>query len=455
FLKDRARAPNLAAVRELSIGVWNPGEAPVQGTIWVNELRLGNAVQDPGFAGHVTVDLEAPNLLHASVSYSGQGPFFRQLTSEASFQDDSRLAVLSSLDLGRIAPETWGVSIPVSVTHTRLGQVPTFLAQSDLRADRVRGLRKSGGSDTRVEVGFRKTAPVGNRVLDPILDGLRLRAGYSRNRFSTTTLESEGSGMDARAEYLKEVESREVSLVPGFAEGIVRALLPRGLEAAALAARLRWTPERIHLGTLYARREQESYRYEQILTLPSDALVMPTLSPREALETTAQVSFRPVNPLSAELAFFSVRDLLPPEELVRDSTLYPILERERWGLGPLDLGWETNRNLRTRFGFSPSLASWLRTDFVLSTDYTSDRSAAFVERVPLGPDTLLLLQRNANGNRTTRISISIDPRSLLPTSGLEDRTAEEDTLQAREAGSGSATAPAPGVVPGLAHDRAP
>ncbi|MGW8266401.1 MAG: hypothetical protein ACWGSQ_08540, partial [Longimicrobiales bacterium] len=54
FLKDRARAPNLAAVRELSLGVWNPGEAPVQGTIWVNELRLGDAVQDPGFAGHVT-----------------------------------------------------------------------------------------------------------------------------------------------------------------------------------------------------------------------------------------------------------------------------------------------------------------------------------------------------------------------------------------------------------------
>ena len=447
FLKDRARAPNLAAVRELSIGVWNPGQGPVQGTIWVNELRLGNAVQDPGYAGYVDVDLAAPNLFRASLSYSGEGPFFRQLTNEASYQEDNRLAFHSSLELGRVAPEGWGVSIPVSVTHTQTGQDPTFLAQSDLRADRVPGLRPSGASDTRVEVAIRKTTPVGNRILDPILDGLRLRAGYNRNQLSTTTLESEGSGMDARAEYLKDVEAREVDFVPGFAEGIVRAILPSRMEAAALAARLRWTPERILLGTLYARREQEAYRFEQILRLPSDALVTPTLSPREALETTAQVSFRPLSPLSAEMTFFSVRDLLPPSDLVQDSALYPILEEERWGAGPLDLGWETSRNLRTRFGFNPSLASWLRTDFVLSTDYTSDRSAALVKRVPVGPDTLLLLQRNANGNRSTRVSFSLDPRALVSALGPAQAQAREDSLEGagRQAGVPGSVEPTAGI----------
>ncbi len=418
FLKDRARAPNLAAVRELSLGIWNPTGVPVRGTVWVNELRLGEAVRDPGYAGYVDLDLDAPNLLRASLTYSGQGPFFRQLSGDATYQNDALLAFSSNLELGRVAPEAWGISMPVVVTHTRLGQDPTFLAQSDVRADRLRRLRETGTTDTRVEVTLRKTTPMGTPILDPLLDGLSLRAGYNRNRITTTTLESEGSGVDARAEYAKEMEPRDLALVPGFARGVVRALVPGAWEESVLATRVRWTPEQVRLGTLYTRRELESYRYEQILTLPSDGFVTPTLSPREALETTAQITLRPLEPLSADLTFFSVRDLLPPSQAVQDPALHPLLRRERWGPGPLDLGWETNRNVRTRFGFRPTLASWLRTDFLLSTDYASDRSSALVERVPFGADTLLFLQRNANGNRSTRASVSLEPQALSQALGL-------------------------------------
>ncbi len=434
FLKDRARAPNLAAVRELSLGVWNPTDLPVEGTLWVNELRLGRAVQDPGYAGYVDLNLEAPNLLRASLSYSGQGPFFRQLSNEATFQNDAALSFNSSVELGRVAPEEWGIALPVSVSHTRLGQDPTFLAQSDVRADRIQGLRNPGASDTRVEVAFRKTTPTGNRFLDPVLDGLSLRAGYNRNRVTTTTLDSEGSGMDARAEYNNEMEARETGLVPGFAEGIVRALLPGRLEEAALNARFRWNPERLRLGTLYTRRRLESYRFEQILALASDTLVTATRSPREALETTAQVFFRPLNPLTAEMTFFSVRDLLPSSKAVQDPTFQPLLEEERWSPGPFDLGWETARSLRTRMGFRPTLASWLRTDFVLSTDYASDRSGALVERIPFGSDTLLALQRNANGNRSTRASFTLDAEGLARAFGWTEADTATVEGTAGEAG---------------------
>ena len=424
FMKDRARAPNLAAVRELSLGVWNPTDVPFRGTLWVNELRLGKAIQDAGYAGYIDLDLEAPGLLRSSLSYSGQGPFFRQLSGDPSYQNDGMLAFNTSLEVGRVVPEDWGVSIPVTVTYTRQGQDPTFLAQSDVRADRVQGLRKTGASDTRMEVGFRKSTPMGNPFLDPILQGLSLRAGYSRSTLSTTTLESDGSGVDARAEFDRALDAREVGMVPGFVEGLVRTLLPRGWEESALQARFRWNPERIRLGTLYNRLNRESYRFEQILALPGDDLVTPTLSPREALETTAQVTFRPLNPLTAEISFFSVRDLLPPDKSVHDPQLYPILARERWEAGVLDLGWETNRNLRTRFGFRPSLAAWLRTDFTLSTDYLTDRSGALVERSVLGADTLILLQRNANGNRSTRASIAIEPGTLAESFGVTDEGVE-------------------------------
>jgi len=427
FLKDRARAPNLAAVREVSLGLWNPGVVPVDGTLWVNELRLARPLQDSGYAGYVDVELEAPRLFRTSLTYSRRGPFFRQLSGGPTYQGDAVLSVYSTLELGRVVPEGWGVSMPVTVAYTSLSQDPTFLAQSDVRVDQVKKLRETGTAETRVEVGLRKTTPIGNRILDPILDGLSLRAGYTRNHVSTTTLKSEGSGLDARAEYFKELGPREIGLVPGFAEGLIRTLFPRGWEESLLGARVRWTPERVRMGTLFTRRDRESFRYEQILTLPGDSVVTPTLSPVEALETTAQVDFQPLEAVTAEISFFSVRDLLSPQEAIQDPRIHPVLEKERAGLGSLDLGWETRRALRTRFGFRPSLASWLRTDFTLSTDYSTDRNAALVEDLIVGPDTILVLQRNASGNRTSRATASLELGNMARSlTGGENAGEEQD-----------------------------
>ena len=218
-------------------------------------------------AGYLDLNLEAPELLRTALSYSGQGPFFRQLSGDPTYQDDGFLSVNSTLELGRVAPEGWGISMPVTVAYSRLTQDPTFLAQSDVRVDQVADLRQTGVSETRVEVGLRKTTPIGNRFMDPVLGGLSLRAGYSRSRATTTTLESKGSGVDARAEYFHLVGSRDFRMIPGFAEDVVRTLLPRSWEESLLEARFRWTPERIRMGTFYTRRDREAYRYEQILSL--------------------------------------------------------------------------------------------------------------------------------------------------------------------------------------------
>lgn len=413
FLKDRARAPNLAAVREVSMGVWNAGSLPLEGVVWVNDLRLDQPLRDTGLAGFLNMDLDAPGLFSTSVSYSGRGPFFRQLQGDPTFQGDASFSIHSRLEMGRVVPEGWGISLPVTVSHTDFSQEPTFLSQSDVRVDQVQGLRRTGTEETRIEVGFQKTTPTGNGLLDPILDGLNLRAGYSRTQVSMTTLESSGSGVDARAEYFKEVPSRDVKLIPGFAEGMVRALVPRGWEESLLEARLRWTPRQIRLGTLFSRQRRTAYRFEQILAQPGDTAVTPTRSPLEALESTAQVDFLPLEAVSFDVSFHSVRDLLSPQKAIRDSEVQPLLAKERARLLGVDLGWETRRSLRTRLGLRPTLASWLRTDLTVATDYASDRNAALVERLYLGPDTLVLLTRNANGNRTSRLALSVDPGEMV------------------------------------------
>lgn len=45
-MEDRARAPNLAAVRELSFAVYNGGIGSADGEVWLNDMRLGSAFKD-------------------------------------------------------------------------------------------------------------------------------------------------------------------------------------------------------------------------------------------------------------------------------------------------------------------------------------------------------------------------------------------------------------------------
>ena len=87
-LKDRARAPNLAAVRELSIGVWNRGDFPTMGEVWINEMRLSSPLQDAGFASHLALDVEASDVWTTRVAVSNRGGLFRQLVENPSFQGE-------------------------------------------------------------------------------------------------------------------------------------------------------------------------------------------------------------------------------------------------------------------------------------------------------------------------------------------------------------------------------
>ena len=411
-LQDRARAPNLSQVRELSLGVWNEGEFTDDGEVWVNDFRLSNAVTDQGLASHLNVDLNASDFMTTRVSVSGRGAFFRQLEGDPSYQRDQNWTANSTLQLSRFAPASWGIELPLTVSHTSSGQDPTFLVRSDIRADRLQGLRKVAFDRTRVGVSFRKRTPSGNPWAAIFLDGLNARAGYSSAQSATATSESDSHVLDARVGYDRAVEPRTLPVVPGFLGGLVRLLLPESLEERVLASRLRWSPERIGFGASYANQRNQTLRFEQILRLPGDTAATSTRSPRKGLDADARVIFRPFQSVTATTDFTSTRDLLAPELAVRDPAVRPLLAGERSYLGRVDLGWETNRRLRTNMRWAPRPADWLLWTVTWTTTYSSDRNATLVRRMVVEADTLRDLQRNVGGQRSTSASLTLDPGTL-------------------------------------------
>ncbi len=411
-LRDRARAPVLAAVREMSMGVWNNTDLPASGEVWVNELRLSRAVKQVGVAGHLDLLVRSGDAFETQLVLSYESPFFRQLDDQPTYRDETVVSLRSRLQLGAFLPQEWGFDAPLVVTRALSGQNPLLLAQSDIRAAELANLRTSGAEETRVAFAFRKTTSSEGLVGKVFLDALDASVAYSTGGSGTVTTDVTRSGLDARVGYGWDLEQRLIPVVPSFMESFVRWVLPESLEERALGGAVRWTPERLAIATAFSDQEGEISRFDQIVTQPIDQSVIPLFRPRTTLDTSAEVAIRPFRALTAEVVAVSGRDLLPAEDVVADSSVQALLQAERAHALGVDLGWETRRTLRTRLAFQPRVGDWLRTDLIATSRYGTDRDPSYVDVLALPGDTLIALQRNATGGRELSSTFTLIPSAV-------------------------------------------
>jgi hypothetical protein len=411
-LNGRGRAPNLAAVREISMGVYNDGALTTTGEIWIDELRLGRSVRDAGVAGSVDVDLSAGGVLASRLSFTTRGADFRQLRDDPSYRTDRSLTSVSSLALDRWLPGTWGVELPLSLELGRASQSPQLLPASDVRASELAALRPSEERRTSVGLAVRKVTPTANPWLGFVIDGLDARAAYTWADGSTVTTEYQSRAFESAVGWVREPDARAVPIVPSFVRGFLRALLPGFLEDDVADARLRYTPERVSFGTAYVRQDSRLSRFESPIRRPGRDQALATLIPRETMQMAADVRLRPFQPLTADLAILTVRDVLEPDEATADLRVQQLLRMQRADPLGLDLGWETNRAVRTTVAYRPIIFSWLRNDIDWTTSYQAERNTNFVERRVLVADTLLTLARTAWGERDWGATVALDPGRL-------------------------------------------
>ncbi len=409
-LQDRARAPTLAAVREISMGVHNTGGSLTGGEVWVDELRLSGAVRDPGAAAFLDIDL-GNDVLSSRFTLTRQSALFRQLREDPAYLADRRAEWSSTLQLGRLLPTGWRLEAPMTVSYVGTDEAPLLLRGTDIRTERLSDLRQTGASSTRVTLGLRRSPAAEGS--ESVLDGLNANLSYVRGAQTTITTEGQQNGFDVRVAYVATPRPREIPAVPGFLLRGLTGLLPNAWITRLQQERVRWTPERFSIRTGYSEFERSVSRFDRILTQPSEPLVVPVSSPRRGLETSGDVRFRPLPEMVAEVSFSSVRDLLAADQVAADPRFRGLLERQRFDPGPLDLGWETRRTLRTRVEVRPAVGDWLTGRAGLSTQYGSDRNATFIRETVVGADTLLELTRNLTGGRTLEGELRLDAAALV------------------------------------------
>jgi hypothetical protein len=417
-LEDRARAPNLAAVRELTFAVYNRGPGETTGEVWLNDIRLGAGSRTMGLAGRVGVDLNAGGFLTASAAFAGRGGRFQQLSDMATLESRDEMTVNATAELGRFAPEAWGMSMPVTVSYARTGLDPLFLQGTDIRAERLPGLRDTGSSRRRIGVTLRKTTPSANPLVGALIDGTALRVSHISLSDHTVTSASRLDGIEAGIDVDRPVADLGFGLVPAFLESALRWLAPRRIEESAFFdrltdARLRLTPERVGFSTGYQSQDARHWRYERVLQSPADLDVVPFESPRRTLEGGARVAFRPLESVTARVRVTSGRDVLDPGRATTIEHEREALRRAGAEVAGIPIGWERDRMLTADAAYRPVIADWLRPSMTWTSHFGQRRDQAHLELTETGDGLEAELQRSFYSDGRWTRGLIFDPAGAL------------------------------------------
>ena len=419
-LEDRARAPNLGAVRELSFAVYNSGGLPSTGEIWIDELRIGMPDREAGRAANVAVDLVAGDLFDATIIMSNQGARFRQLGEAPLYVGGTDMQVRADTRLDQLLPQSWGIDLPLSVTHERRAEAPAYLQQTDVIADRLPGLRATGGEATRIGLRLRKRTPTANPWLSLLLDGPALRMSYATGVNRSVTSESNSGAFLTDLSYTRSLAPRAFGIMLSPVEALLRALAPAAVEQSdvfgrLIGSRLRWSPSTLSFGSTYSDQLARSYLYDHILARPGDSAVRPLESPRQALRNDATLALQPFAPLNASFTLSSDRDLLAPERASNVVLEQQALRNARSTLAGMDVGWEAARALTTNVTYAPDITRWLRVSYTFDNRFITERNPSYLALDVTGGDTLPQLQRGFESTRQVSRMIQLQPRLIAAT----------------------------------------
>ncbi len=423
-ISDQSRPPNLAAVRQITLGVFNPGSTPVAGgEIWIDDIRLDRATDDNGYGTRGEMSLLGSDLLTVNAAYNRRDPYFRQLGEVPTYQTDWGFTGTSVLRMEKFMPARWGVAVPFEFGYANGATTPVFLPQTDVLAEEIPRLRTGSATRTNFGVGFAKVTNSRSGIMRATLDGLRLGYNRSGTNRTTTLTQSSSDAWSLDANWQRTVADRSFPLLPGFMKSVIDAL-PGFIRNSAMMQnlrdlRFRWTPRALTAGSTLADATDRVSRFTSPQQRPSDAAVVPQEQLSYVLQPLAGFELQPFPSLAAGLNLQSTRDLVPPSERNLPPEVTELVKAQRSTFLGMNVGWETGQSIATHLDYRPKLSNWFDVELAISTAYSTVRSLSYVEVGEL--DTTLV--RDMRMSRTINLDLGIMPPLFLEVFGIPNRGA--------------------------------
>ena len=407
-------APNLAAVQELAVGMIRVGaNGSLSDTLelWVDDVRLTDVENTPGYAGQFELGLIAGDIANMRVNLSRQDPHFRQLAEQPTFLSNDVLDVSASVRLERLLPQSIGLSMPFTVSHARRGTDPLFLSRSDVRGDGIEGLRTPKSNSTAVSLDVRRVVPISHPILGPLLNHVgmstRLAVGENQSEYR------EGKSNNYQVGINYNLTTRaEPHRLPRWLDDVVEGLPDWMLNSAPVrsirTADYRILPTAVRFSSDLQRSTDRALSFLKPATVfdgSDEARLVRGLS--HVWRNMSALELRPVNALAMRWDLNSLRDL-------RDyggatpSAIVAGFERDE--LLGIDVGLERERTMGASISFAPSVSTWFRpradigTSFVMARDPNAREPLRELDE----PDGELRLPRRLNNGQNFSAGFTMD-----------------------------------------------
>ena len=426
-LDPNVSPPNLAAVQELAVGMVRvdsgTGPSPILGgaadtlEVWVDDIRLTDVVDTPGYAGQLSLNVNAGDVADFRFNVSRVDPNFRQLAEQPRFISDQALDVGTSVRLDRLLPQGFGFALPLSVGVTSQGSDPFFLSTSDVRGDAVEGLRTPRNTSASYSLSLRRTTPLRTPVLGTIVNNLSVNSAYAHSSSRSEYQEGGGRSFSLGMDYNLAARPRERRF-PGWADRFISTLPDWVTNSEAVrslrGSAFRWNPSQLRLTSRVGKTSDRRLSYTKPAESVTDsARVVRGLT--NVWQNTGDIEFRPFAALSARWGLSSLRDLRDYREPlgpVRDTTALDIAQvaaRERDGFLGLDVGLERERSMNSAVSIAPAVATWLRPRMDFGTTYSMLRDPNARSLVRVGDSTgAFRLPRRLNNSQTFTAAATVD-----------------------------------------------
>ena len=377
--------PYLAAVQEIAAGILrvdslggtNPPTASDTVELWIDDIRLSDVEQRPGYAGYIGATFTAGDAGVVRVSASRHDPFFRQLAERPSYNALGDLEIATSWRLEKLLPWRTPLTLPLTITYNAARADPEFLVGSDLRGAAVDELRTPQGGTTSVALQARLASPVGPSWYAPIVNNVGLSVNWN--------------GAEARTAYQR-------GRTRGFEIGADYAWLP---SPAGEPSGFSLVPTVVRVISNLARASGVADAFVRPSEAGSDEFRR-TGATSNLWRSSTSLEFRPLPAVTARWDALSLRDLRDYGAVTPNAIA---AARERIDLAGVDVGLERERVMGATINVVPLPQYWVRPRLELASGYTLLRDPNAPGVAAPGAEGLHLARRFGNSQRASASAV--------------------------------------------------
>jgi cell surface protein SprA len=152
--------PSLENIKILSIGVKNNKESGrLSSDIWVDELRMDSLRDMTGTAARVNFTTDLSGIINLSGSATQKSADFHDMNAKkGSGQENTQWNTSVKMNLDRLTPKRWNLSLPVSANISETSQLPRLKSGSDIILEESQKRNyQSKSSNKKYRLSYRKS----------------------------------------------------------------------------------------------------------------------------------------------------------------------------------------------------------------------------------------------------------------------------------------------------------